>query len=64
MCYQLAKLDTDAYDFFSAHIANALKPCNHVTQWATYTHNYRFSGSMRPAYAAHISRSIYEQIGA
>ena len=64
ICYQLVNLDTDAYDFFGAHIANALKPCNYVTEWAYYTHNHRSSGSMRPAYAAHISRSIYEQIGA
>ena len=64
MCYQLANLDTDAYDFFGAHIANALGPYHYVTGWAAGTHGAISTGSLRPAYAAHISRSIYEQIGA
>ena len=63
ICYQLVNLDTDAYYFFSAHIASALHPYKYVTQWASCTHDHVYSGSMRPAYAAHISRSIYEQIG-
>jgi hypothetical protein len=64
ICYQLVNLDTNAYFFFSTHIANALGPYHYVTQWATSTHGAMLSGRMRPAYAAHISRSIYEQIGA
>ena len=64
ICYQLVNLDTDAYYFFSAHIASALHPYKYVTQWASCTHDHMDSRAWRSIYAYRISRSIYEQIGA
>lgn len=47
-------------------VADALGDCGFATTWARKTHglkDYEDAAAYRPAWAAHMSRSIYEQIG-
>lgn len=54
-------------DLFCNAVADALGDCAFATTWARKTHGLEdpeVAAAYRPAWAAHMARSIYEQIGA
>ena len=56
----------DACEIFDTAMKAAIGDYLYAPSWATHHHNvtYDQTAFMRPAWAAHIARSIYEQIGA
>jgi len=65
LCFQLNDLNYNACRFFRDPINEATDPLGCITSWAECNHDICKSeaAKLRPEYAYHISRSIYEQIG-
>lgn len=72
ICKQVGNIIADiecdcsiACEIFNYAMRTALDDCAFAPEWAVEHHDvtYYQAASLRPAWAAHIARSIYEQIG-